>query len=80
MLTDRRDVQIIPRREHGLYMFRPEDPFDLRGTTNERIRVKHLVVDLIGSDDPLGDWQNATAAGGKGVSVQLRSDAGVNSC
>jgi hypothetical protein len=59
VLTDRRDVRIIPRREHGLCVFRPVDPFDLRGLTNERIRVKHLVVDLVGSDDPLADWQNA---------------------
>jgi hypothetical protein len=58
VLTDRRNVQIIPRREHGLYCFRPVEPFDLRGTTNERIRVKHLVVDLVGSDDPQGDWNN----------------------
>jgi hypothetical protein len=59
VLTDRRDIQIIPRRERGLYVFRPVDPFDLRGLTNERIRVQHLVIDLVGSDDPLGDWQNA---------------------
>jgi U32 family peptidase len=59
VLTDRRNVQIIPRREHGLYMFRPVRPFDLRGCVNERIRVKHLVVDLVGSDDPVSDWQNA---------------------
>jgi hypothetical protein len=58
-LTDRRNVQIIPLREHGLYMFRPVRPFDLRGCVNERIRVKHLVVDLVGSDDPVADWQNA---------------------
>jgi collagenase-like PrtC family protease len=58
VLTDRREVQIIPRREQGLCVFRPVEPFDLRGLTNEQIRVKHLVVDLIGSDDPLSDWQN----------------------
>jgi U32 family peptidase len=58
VLTDRRGVQIIPRREHGLYVFRPSVPFDLRRLTNERIHVKHLVVDLVGSEDPLGDWQN----------------------
>jgi hypothetical protein len=58
VLTDRWDVNIIPRREHGLCVFRPVDPFDLRGLTNERIRVKHLVVDLVGSDDPVRDWQN----------------------
>jgi putative protease len=59
VLTDRREVQIIPRRERGLCVFRPVDPFDLRGLTNERIRVQHLVVDLVGSDDPVGDWKNS---------------------
>ena len=23
---------------------------------NERIRAQHLVVDLVGSDDPVGEW------------------------
>ncbi|MGA2059231.1 MAG: peptidase U32 family protein [Thermoguttaceae bacterium] len=59
VLTDRRDIKIIPRREHGLSVFRPVDPFDLRGLTNQQIRVQHLVVDLLGSDDPVADWQNA---------------------
>ncbi|MGA2799069.1 MAG: U32 family peptidase, partial [Thermoguttaceae bacterium] len=59
VLTDRRDIKIIPRREHGLCVFRPVDPFDLRGLTNQQIRVQHLVVDLLGSDNPVGDWQNA---------------------
>jgi U32 family peptidase len=58
VLTDRRNIQIVPRREHGLCVFRPVEPFDLRGSANERIRVKHLVVDLIGSDNPVGDWHN----------------------
>jgi hypothetical protein len=58
ILTDRRDVRIIPRREQGLTVFRPVDPFDLRGVMNEQIRARHLVVDLMGSDDPLGDWLN----------------------
>jgi U32 family peptidase len=59
VMTDRRDIKIIPRREHGLCVFRPADPFDLRGLTNQQIRVQHLVVDLVGSDDPVSDWQNA---------------------
>ncbi len=65
VLTDRRGVQIIPRREHGLYVFRPVESFDLRGCTNQQVRVKHLVVDLVGSDDPLGDWQNVPLKGEK---------------
>jgi len=63
ILTDRRGVQIIPRREHGLYVFRPVEPFDLRGCANQQVRVKHLVVDLVGSDNPLDDWQNLPITG-----------------
>jgi hypothetical protein len=55
-LVDRRDVQVVPRREHGLWVLRPRDPYDLRGTTNERIRVRHLVVDLVGAEHPLREW------------------------
>ena len=62
VLTDRRGVELVPRYEHGLCVFRPVKPFDLRGCVNQRIRVKHLVVDLVGSDDPLGDWQNVPLA------------------
>jgi U32 family peptidase len=58
-LTDRRGMRIIPRREHGLYVFRPATPFDLRGLKNDRIRANHLVADLVGSEDPISDWQNA---------------------
>ena len=57
-LEDRRGLAIAPRREHGLWVFRPAEPFDLRGTRNDRIHVSHLVVDLVGSDDPLGDWRD----------------------
>jgi collagenase-like PrtC family protease len=55
-LEDRRGLSIAPRREYGLWVLRPIEPFDLRGTRNERIRVSHLVVDLVGSVDPLADW------------------------
>ncbi len=58
VLTDRRDIKIIPRREHGLCVFRPAVPFDLRSLKNDRIRVHRLVVNLIGSNDPIADWQN----------------------
>jgi collagenase-like PrtC family protease len=56
VLADRRGANLIPRRERGLTVFRPAEPFDLRGLKNEKIRVAHLVVDLVGSNDPLGDW------------------------
>jgi hypothetical protein len=55
-LEDRRGVRITLRREHGLWVFRPIEPFDLRGTRNDRIHAAHLVVDLVGSADPPGDW------------------------
>jgi len=56
VFADRRELRLVPRLENGLCVFRPVRPFDLRGTRNERIRVKHLVVDLAGSEDPVGDW------------------------
>jgi collagenase-like PrtC family protease len=55
-----RGLQLVSRRESGLWTFRPELPFDLRGEHNRRIRVAHLVVDLIASPDPRHDWQHAT--------------------
>jgi hypothetical protein len=33
------------------------EPFDLRDLSNDRIRVAHLVVDLIGSEDPVADFR-----------------------
>lgn len=58
VFSDRRSLEIVPRRERGLWVFRPVEPFDLRGCANERIRAHHLVVDLVGSEDPVGDWLN----------------------
>ena len=55
-LRDRRDTRLIGRRERGLTIFRPTAPFDLRDVKNEKIKAKYLVVDLVGSDDPLADW------------------------
>jgi len=56
IVEDRRGVQLTGRTERGLWVFRPVRPFDLRATRNDRIRVRHLVVDLVGSPDPLQDW------------------------
>jgi len=56
VFEDRRGVCMIPRVARGLCVFRPVEPFDLRNCANDRIRARHLVVDLVGSDDPLGDW------------------------
>lgn len=60
-LADRRDTRVTVRREGGLWVLRPVDPFDLRDIRNERLTVKHLVVDLVGSEDPTRDWQEAPA-------------------
>ncbi len=56
LFADRRNVHVIPRRENGLWVFRPETPFDLRGAQNSRLLARHLVVDLIGSPDPVAEW------------------------
>jgi U32 family peptidase len=56
VIADRRGANLIPRRERGLTVFRPVEPFDLRDLSNEKIRVAHFVADLVGSPDPLGDW------------------------
>jgi len=61
--SDRRGTTMVPRREHGLWVFRPAEPFDLRGTANDRIRVSHLVADLVGSPDPVGDWYDVPEQG-----------------
>lgn len=65
VLADRRGVQVHARQERGLTVFRPVEPFDLRGTSNEAIRVRHLVVDLVGSSDPPADWRNIPLDGDK---------------
>jgi hypothetical protein len=65
VLTDRRDVRIKGRRERGLWVFRPVEPFDLRDLNNPRIRAAHLVVDLVGSEDPPADYRAAPAGRGK---------------
>jgi len=55
-LADRRDTRVTARREQELWVLRPVDPFDLRDIHNERIGVRHLVVDLVGSENPVQDW------------------------
>jgi collagenase-like PrtC family protease len=60
VLEDRRGLRVVPRRERGLWVFRPEQPFDLRGLENQAIHVCHLVVDLVGSPDPVGEWQQGS--------------------
>ena len=64
-LVDRRDVKICGRRERDLWVFRPVEPFDLRDLRNDKIRVAHLVVDLVGSDNPEADYAASLNRGGK---------------
>ncbi|GAB4131654.1 peptidase U32 family protein [Thermopirellula anaerolimosa] len=54
--ADRRGLRMIPRREAGIWTFRPVNPFDWRDLSNERIRARHLVVDLTASPDPISEW------------------------
>lgn len=56
LFEDRREVRMVPRRHRGLWVFRPVEPFDLRSVRNTRILARHLVVDLVGSLDPVGEW------------------------
>jgi hypothetical protein len=58
VLEDRRGLRLIARRQGGLTVFRPVQPFDLRGCRNEQIRAAHLVMDLAGSADPIADWRS----------------------
>jgi putative protease len=61
---DRRGVRMRPALERGLWTFRPEAPFDWRGLSNARIRVRHLVMDLVGSPDPASEWSAAPSREG----------------
>ncbi|HUT91277.1 MAG TPA: U32 family peptidase [Thermoguttaceae bacterium] len=63
ILVDRRGLSIRGRRERGLWVFRPIEPFDLRDVRNERVRAAHLVVDLVGSEDPAADFHTPPAPG-----------------
>ncbi|MHC4883487.1 MAG: peptidase U32 family protein [Planctomycetota bacterium] len=55
-LEDNRDVRGRFRQEGSVTVLRPERPFDWVGLRNESIRVAHLVIDLVGSLDPVEDW------------------------
>jgi hypothetical protein len=55
-LVDRRDVRVASSRENGLWVLRPVEPFDLRDEKNDHIWVKHQVVDLVASPDPIREW------------------------
>jgi hypothetical protein len=61
-LVEGTNVRLVSRRQDGLIVVRAADPFDLRGTSHEGIRAKYLVADLVGSPDPIGEWQNCPSA------------------
>lgn len=50
------EMSVLPRQENGLWVLRPFEPFDMRSVLNEHICVKHLVVDLVASPDPVKEW------------------------
>ncbi|MBI5548607.1 MAG: U32 family peptidase [Deltaproteobacteria bacterium] len=55
-LEDRRQVRLRSATERGLLQLRPLQPFDLRSTSLPA-GAAHQVVDLVGSEDPLAEWQ-----------------------
>ena len=65
VLQDRREVQVKARLEHGLWTLRPVEPFDLRPVRNKSIQVAHLIVELVASPDPAGEWLRKPFGGEK---------------
>lgn len=66
-LRDRRSVELSARLEHGLWTLRPVAPFDLRPLRNAAVHAAHLVVDLVGSPDPAGEWLRKPLPGEKSL-------------
>ena len=56
LFEDSRGVQMRPRLEGGLTVFRPVEPFALCDLRNPAIRAAHLVADLVASPDPVAEW------------------------
>ena len=52
---DRGEIEMMPRVERRMTVFRPVQPMDLRDLVNDRLRAAHFIVDLVGSPDPLAD-------------------------
>jgi collagenase-like PrtC family protease len=59
-LEDDRRVMLSARRDRGTWQLRAVDPFDWR---EARLPpgVSHTVVDLVGSPDPVTEWERPTA-------------------
>jgi putative protease len=62
VLEDRRDVRLRATPSGGLLQLRPLEAFDWRSLTFPG-GATHLVVDLVGSTDPVSDWQTPAKAG-----------------
>jgi collagenase-like PrtC family protease len=73
---DRRGTRLVPRLERGLWVFRPQAPLDLRGLANPKIRVRHLVVDLVGSPGALEEWYDAPYPGDQRSLFHFNYDRG----
>ena len=57
ILEDARGARLQLWREGSVSVLRPVEPFNLCGLRNDRIRAAQLMADLVGSPDPLADWQ-----------------------
>lgn len=60
-LEDRRAVRLRARRTGSLCELRPVQPFDLRARRLPSATA-HAVVDLVGSSDPVAEWEGAPDA------------------
>jgi putative protease len=58
VFADRRGIRMRPRIERGLWTFRSVEPFDWRGLRNPAIRARHLVMDLVGCEDPAAEMDS----------------------
>ena len=56
------NVRLVPRRQDGLSVVRPADPFDLRGTNHEGIRANTWWSTWWAPPDPVGDWRTFRSA------------------
>jgi hypothetical protein len=60
-LADRFGARLRARRTRGLWELRPVLPFDLRALRLPS-GFAHAVADLVGSPDPIADWEGAGEA------------------
>lgn len=58
---DRRGIHMIPRQENHLLCYRPLEPMSLLAEYNDKIRVAHLVYDLVTDENPIATWKRLTS-------------------